>query len=361
MKYVTNDRRGRGLLGLAIVGLGLLTASLAGAQSAPPDKQAADALFQEAQGLMKKGQFDVACPKLAESQRLDPAVGTLMYLGFCYEQVGKLASAWSTYQAAATAAQQAGQADRARVAAERVTLLEPKLARLTVRVPAAVRVSGLRIECNGVVLETEAWDQPEPRDPGTVKIQASAPNRETYATSTTVGPEPGTTVIEIPRLGEQPATVAPAAAPTTAERSSQVITPPPGKAEADRGTWESLRRYQRPAGIVLGALGVLSLGTSGYFALSSASKENQTSRHCGSRIGAPDADACDATGMDLNEQALDAADVATWTAVVGGVAVAGGAVLYLTAPSAERAAAGRLAVVAGVGSHATEVSLRGTF
>ncbi|MBN1609683.1 MAG: hypothetical protein JW940_23825 [Polyangiaceae bacterium] len=361
MKSVTNDRHGRGLLCLAIVGLGLFTLSLAWAQNAPANKQAADALFQEAQSLMKKGQFDSACPKLAESQRLDPAVGTLMYLGFCYEQLGKLASAWSTYKAASAAAQQAGQADRARVARERVAQLEPKLPRLTVRVPEAVRVAGLKVECDGVVLETETWDQPQPWDPGTVKIQASAPGHETYATSTRVGPEPMTTVVEIPPLGERAAAAAPVAAPASTESSGQLITPPPSDAQSGRGTWATLRRYQRPAGIVLGALGVLSLGASSYFALSSASKEDQTSEHCGSRIGGPDADACDAKGMALNEQALDAAGAATWTAVLGGVAVAGGAVLYFTAPASKQTAVGRFEVVAGVGSNATRLSLRGAF
>ena len=364
MKSATNDRHGRSLLCLAIVALGLFP-SLAWAQDASAEKKAADALFQEAQGLMKQGQFDSACPKLAESQRRDPAVGTLMYLGFCYEQLGKLASAWSTYKAAATAAQQAGQAARVRVARERMTVLEPRLSKLTVRVPEAVRIEGLKIECDGAVLDTETWDRPQPRDAGTVKIQASAPGHEPYATSARVGPEPITTVVEIPRLRARATPAAPgaegAAPPATTEGSGQVVGLPPPDAQTDRGTWASLRRYQRPAGIVLGALGVLSLGTSAYFALSSASKEDQTSKHCGSSIGAPDADACDSKGMALNDQALDAADAATWTAVVGGVAVVGGAVLYFTAPHSKGAAAGRFEVVAGAGPRATQLSLRGAF
>ena len=53
------------------------------------DKAAAEALFDQGVRLMKQNSFSDACPKLEESERIDPAVGTLLYLGECYERVGK--------------------------------------------------------------------------------------------------------------------------------------------------------------------------------------------------------------------------------------------------------------------------------
>src|SRR5262245_30572765 len=111
----------------------------AGAATTAEEKAEAEALFDEGLNLMKQGQFEQACPKLEQSGRIDPGIGTLLYLGECYEKTGRTASAWATFREAASAAQAAGQAERASKAQERAKALEATLSRLTVAASAESR------------------------------------------------------------------------------------------------------------------------------------------------------------------------------------------------------------------------------
>ena len=98
---------------------GVLLLSAAARAEEPPDgakKAAAQALFDEGKRLMDAGQFAQACPKFADSEKLDPGVGTLLNLGVCYEKNGQTASAWATYKEAASAAANAGEAAREKYA-----------------------------------------------------------------------------------------------------------------------------------------------------------------------------------------------------------------------------------------------------
>src|SRR5580698_2670520 len=109
----------------------LLLAALAFAPDAraqsSSDQAAAEALFKQGRDLMASGQYAEACPKLAESERLDPAPGTLLNLATCYERNGQVASAWVTYKEAATVARKADQPERAQLARRKAAELEPKL------------------------------------------------------------------------------------------------------------------------------------------------------------------------------------------------------------------------------------------
>ena len=106
------------------------------AHAGSSDQVTAEALFSEGRRLMTAGKLDEACPKFAESQRLDPAPGTLLNLAACYERAGKTASAWNAFREAEVAAGRAGQKDRAAFAKKQWTRLETKLSLVTISLAA---------------------------------------------------------------------------------------------------------------------------------------------------------------------------------------------------------------------------------
>lgn len=64
------------------------------------DRALAQSLFEDALRLMERGEYRAACPMLARSQELDPASGTALDLGYCFEQVGDVTRASAAYEAA---------------------------------------------------------------------------------------------------------------------------------------------------------------------------------------------------------------------------------------------------------------------
>jgi serine/threonine-protein kinase len=153
---------------------------------------------------MKAGKFDEACPKLAESQRLDPGVGTLFNLARCYEQTGRLASAWSRYLEASQEAERRGEPRRARAARRFADRLEPGLHRLVILVPVDSRIDGLAVERGGTPVGKGAWGAKVPVDAGEVVVRASAPGHEPWEKAVEMGGDKKLRIVEIPRLEKTP-------------------------------------------------------------------------------------------------------------------------------------------------------------
>src|SRR5512145_1428615 len=117
-----------GWLGIFLVGTAGLWPLSASAQTQDP--AAARALFQEGRKAVAASDYATACPKFAESYRLEPAVGTLLNIGDCNKRQGRIATAWSNFQ---TALEQLAIKDERRPAVVRaVAELEKRLPKLTV-------------------------------------------------------------------------------------------------------------------------------------------------------------------------------------------------------------------------------------
>jgi tetratricopeptide (TPR) repeat protein len=74
----------------------LLVSSVAAADNAAK----ADALFNKGKKLQNEKRFSDACPTFEEVDKLDPGIGAKLNVAKCYEEWGRLATAYSWYEQA---------------------------------------------------------------------------------------------------------------------------------------------------------------------------------------------------------------------------------------------------------------------
>lgn len=292
-------------------------APVASAQSADP--AAAEALFREGRKLADAGDYAGACAKFSESERLEPAIGTVFNIGDCEERQGHLARAWTLYR---QVVQRLPPNDGRRVIAEkRVAALEPKLPRLSVRLQSGAP-AGSRIERDGVELGSASLGSELPVDPGEHVVLVSAPGHETREFRVTMREA------EVLTLDVAPG------APVT-QRNAE---PPPPPATSQ----PSSSSGQRTAGYVIGGLGLAGLVTgaiAGYLVLDAKSTVDE------------DCDAekrCGPEGVDAAESGKTFGVVTTVGLAVGALGLGVGSYLVLSAgPEREGHGASARAVFGG--------------
>jgi hypothetical protein len=231
----------------------------------------AQALFDEARRLMDKKRYGEACPKLAESQRLDPGGGTLLNLAICHEKEGKLATAKNDYDEALAVAVKDGRKDRQLIARERLAAVEKSVPRLSVVVPLSSDTEDLEVKLDGLVLHRAAWGVATPVDPGAHVLEAIAPSRTPWTTTIVVEAAqkksvdvPALALVPpLPSQGASPLSVgsaAPVVAPVAGEPPAVYVEPNAGEviAQAD----PTAPRHANPVFYTALAVTVVSAGTS---------------------------------------------------------------------------------------------------
>ncbi len=221
--------------GAWVVALCLLLPHAARAQT-ETKAAVAEALYRQARDLMSAGNYEKACPKFAESQRLDPATGTLLNLAACHEKQGRLASAWLEYSDAAVAARRDQREDRVEYAQGRAASLEPKLSRLTLLLAADADEPELSIELDGASVGRAAIGAPTPVDPGGHTVRASAPGKAPWSQSIQIGAEADQQSLSIPKLEIAPPQPVLAPAPPVATPTSNPASPSPQPARDELGS-----------------------------------------------------------------------------------------------------------------------------
>ena len=136
---------------------------------------AAEALFESGHEAMSKGDYDTACARFAESNRLDPAVGSLLNLAACEEKRGRLATSWQLFKRVMSDLPPGD--DRYPIALRRASALRPRVPHVTLRL-ASDAPRQTTVKYGPVVLGQASFDVPLPFDPGEHTLLVGAPERE---------------------------------------------------------------------------------------------------------------------------------------------------------------------------------------
>jgi hypothetical protein len=321
----------------------LLAAAPWPALASGDDVATAQLLFDDGRRLMGLGQYADACPKLEQSQRLAPAIGTEFNLADCWEHQGRLASAWAAFLDVAELTHKRGETDRERAARARAASLQPKLARLSIEVPAARRVGDLEVRRDGEVVREALWGVAVPVDAGDHRVEARATGRQPWSAMLHVTDGRAAT-IQMPELA--PATVpatatatatAPAPAPVPATATATVPAPATATATATVPATAPASPDRTPALVVLGASAVFAgVGVLGLVEQNAKVSEYNADASCPS-IDAPTRTA---SCQDLVNTANTWKTLAIVGFVGGGVALVTGVTLWLAAPRPATAAGG---------------------
>ena len=281
----------------------LALCGLCGLATAAPDR--AEQLFKKGKKLLAEKKYADACYAFEQSDRIDPQIGAKLNVARCYEEWGKLATAWRWYSDAEQLATRAGD-ERAAKIHERLAELDGKVPRLKLTLPPDAITDRVVLRIDGVELALTAIGGDRRVDPGPHQIDTIV-----------AGEKRGKTVaIARGDKVEFPLPVPVRAKPRRA--------PDPVAAETDPG------RTRRLVGLGVSGAGVVAAGVAGFVTLNARSDyQHALHGYC-----ADATDMCDATGLDRTHSAKHRANIATAVAIGGLAAVAGGLIVYFTAPGA---------------------------
>lgn len=320
------------------IALSLAASARDASAQAAKNEAAAEALFEQGRSLYEAGRYAEACPKLAESQRIDPATGTLLALALCHEGEQKLASAWAEFKTVEGEARRSGRTDRETIAREHAAAIRGRLSTLSIRVPPDVRaLPGLELKLNGTVIGAGSFDAAIPVDGGQHELQVSAAGKKPLKLRVSVRNEAHGAELAVPLLEEAPQPV-----PASTNAFSQ--------ATSEKATTGS---PMRTIGLIVAGAGILSFGAGSYLALTAKADYDDAEQRC------PD-EGCSTTDWNASQAARKKGSVATIVFGIGGALVATGGVLWLAAPreSSERRAGVR---VQRVGIGPSSVVMEGAF
>jgi hypothetical protein len=339
------------IAGLALLGCFV---SPARALAGPEEALRAESLFRSGKEAYQRGDYATACPRLAESQRLEPAGGTLLTLALCYEAWGKNATAWALFQQAEAVARGQGRIDRVALARERAQALEPGLSFVTVQL-AAGAPPNVEVALDGLTLGNAALGTQTAVDAGSHRVEARHEG-VVYFTHTFDLAAKENVVVQIP---EAPAGSAspPNVLPTpTLPVGTPTPTPVGGRPAARVESTvppraEPASMLERALPFVTLGLGASSMLVGGYFGLRAYQENREVERGCRS-------EPCNPALASVHRSAKRSASLSNWL-IGSGAVVTAGSVYWLFTRGSGGQTAGALRLEAS--PHAARATVSGAF
>jgi hypothetical protein len=299
------------MLGIAVVAAAVAPASA---------ETKADALFKKGKKQLAEKKYAEACATFEKVDNLDPGIGAKLNVARCFEEWGKLARAYRWYADAERMATTT-EDKRAPKIKELAEALDADVPRLTIKLPDGSDPAAVAIKLDGAALALDVIGKEQRVDPGPHQIEFLAGTE--HKTKTVPLERGGSTevTLEVPKsTGKPKPTPAIVVSPTRPGDGTPHTQPPAKRGDAGR--------TRRIAGLATAGAGVLGMGIAGIVTLGARSSYRRAlDEHC---MGATDQ--CDDVGVKLTHDARSRANAATVVTILGVAAVAGGVVLYVTAP-----------------------------
>ncbi len=344
----------------AILALALLVPITARADppTAPPSEdevELAKGMYKEARELERQGRTKEALDKALEAYRTAATPCTGLEAGQLLIEQGRLVESRDILRAVPMMPVSPRETDRGKECRQQSSVVAASLDSRIPKLAVSGRPKGVDLLLDGKILppsESAAWQGVDPR-PHTLLVRTEDRTCSTITVSLAEGEVRTIDLHDVaaschlePPPVEPPRTV-PIARPPAAGGES---TPPPPQPPAPEHTTPGPLKW---VGLTLGGVGVVALGIGGALALTAKSDYQSVATECPGNV-------CDSHGYNVRVDARARADWATGTMVVGGLAAAGGLLMWLLAPdeSSRSSDAARVHLTVGPGAVGLAVPLR---
>ncbi|MDI1450250.1 tetratricopeptide repeat protein [Polyangium sp. 6x1] len=182
------------------VALALVAPAALAKEPSKAEVQLANEMVRDAVVEVKAGRCDDAISMLEQAIAIHETAEAFLALGECQATTGKLRAAVATWKRGAEIAE--AQKDKARRDAieKKRKEIEPRIPTIRLKVPAGV--SGLVVTIDGEVVPEASLGAPVLVDPGKHRIEAKAPEQETFSSNVVAEDEAKLTVEIFPGLAK---------------------------------------------------------------------------------------------------------------------------------------------------------------